>query len=61
MTTCEHYREDAVHYECQKNQVKLCEACAKCKDPSIYCKFRPSCIIHFMEKERSRTLKQAAS
>jgi hypothetical protein len=30
----------------------LCDACLKCKDPELYCKFRPSCMIHFLEKER---------
>jgi hypothetical protein len=25
-----------------------------CRDPEIYCKFRTSCPIHFMEKENKK-------
>ena len=33
-----------------KHQVYMCPDCAHCKDPDLYCKFRPSCPIAFMEK-----------
>ena len=47
-------------YKCEKHQVYMCEACLECKDPDLYCKFRPSCMIHFLEKERKNELKRAA-
>ena len=25
-----------------------------CQDPDLYCKFRPQCLIHFMDKRRRR-------
>ncbi len=43
--------------ECMKHQVKMSPAFAKCKDPELYCKFRSACLIHFMERERSREKK----
>lgn len=27
---------------------------ATCQDPDLYCKFRPSCLIHYLEKRRRR-------
>ncbi len=48
---------DAVRYTCMKHQVEVCAACARCGDPQIYCKFRPGCMIHFMEKEQARERK----
>ena len=39
---------------CSKYNYPLCDLCAHCPDPAFYCKFRSSCIIHFLEKvERS--------
>ncbi|MGD9096539.1 MAG: hypothetical protein PVF97_00555 [Desulfobacterales bacterium] len=26
----------------------------RCSDPDLYCKHRPSCLIHFKEKNRKR-------
>lgn len=46
-------------YQCQKHLTEVCEECLGCKDPTIYCKFRPSCVIHFLEKERKNEHRQA--
>ena len=43
---------------CLKHHHYLCEACLSCSDPDLYCKFRQSCAIHFLEKERRRLEKQ---
>jgi hypothetical protein len=47
---------DHVCYECMKHKICMDSACAACTDPELYCKFRPSCLIHFMEKEKKRAL-----
>lgn len=60
MTCCDQYNEDDAHFECQKHQIKMCKACAKCRDPELYCKFRPSCLIHFLDKEKAKEAKRAA-
>ena len=52
MTCCDETAENGTAYKCEKHQVTLCDACLKCRDPELYCKFRPSCMIHFIEKER---------
>jgi hypothetical protein len=26
----------------------------RCSDPELYCKYRTSCLIHFMEKNNAR-------
>ena len=38
----------------------MCDACLKCRDPDLYCKFRESCVIHFLEKEQQRKKKSSA-
>jgi hypothetical protein len=52
MSCCPENAAEQHRYKCEKHQVIMCEACLKCKDPELYCKFRPSCMIHFLEKER---------
>ncbi|MEE4242616.1 MAG: RNA polymerase II-associated protein [Desulfopila sp.] len=37
--------------ECRKLHKKVTIESAHCSDPKLYCKFRSSCIIWFMEKE----------
>ena len=39
-------------YRCEKHRIGMCDTCLRCKDPELYCKFRSSCMIYFMEKER---------
>ena len=48
-------------YTCSKHQIHMCALDARCKDPDLYCKFRPSCMIHFLDKERARDAKKGAS
>jgi hypothetical protein len=33
-----------------KYNVYLCDDCLECRDPNIYCKYRSSCPIWFMQK-----------
>jgi hypothetical protein len=40
-------------HTCQKYGIAMCEACLKCRDPKIYCKFRSSCTIHFLTRRRT--------
>ncbi len=47
------------YFDCQKHQIRLPAAQARCADPGLYCKFRPACLIHFLDKERARRRKQA--
>ena len=54
MTCCSANTSEQAAYRCQKYKIDMCAACLKCRDPHLYCKFRPSCVIHFLEKERSR-------
>lgn len=61
MTCCDDYKEGQQQYKCEKHQIYLCDACLKCKDPELFCKFRPSCMIHFMEKERKNGRKTSQS
>ena len=38
-------------YICMKHNIYLCEECLKCRDPELFCKFRSSCPIWFMDKK----------
>jgi hypothetical protein len=50
MGKCLNHPEVETEFRCTKHQIYLCPACARCKDPDLYCKFRPACPIAFMEK-----------
>ena len=50
MGNCTNHPEAETPFQCQKHGVFLCRSCLKCRDPQLYCKFRPSCAIAFMEK-----------
>ena len=58
---------DACHPEietrflCMKHDRYLCEECLKCQDPELYCKFRSSCPIWFLEKRGGQKLLDADS
>jgi ferredoxin len=41
---------------CMKHNLYLCEECLKCQDPELYCKFRSSCPIWFLEKKGGKEL-----
>lgn len=41
-----------------KHKYNVCEQCIACSDPEIYCKFRSSCAIFFLEKEARRKKEQ---
>jgi hypothetical protein len=43
---------------CEKYKQKMDSEDAVCQHPDEYCKFRTSCLIHFMEKERTREERQ---
>jgi hypothetical protein len=47
-----HEDENQTTFICSKYGQRMPEASAACKDPKLYCKFRTSCLIHFMEKQR---------
>lgn len=51
MGKCVNHPEKDTNYQCMKHNIYLCEECLECRDPDIYCKFRSSCPIHFMDKK----------
>lgn len=52
MGKCKNHPQVESSYYCTKHQYHLCPLCLKCSDPQIYCKFRTSCIICFLDKEK---------
>jgi hypothetical protein len=54
MPTCSRHPDRETPYQCMKHGLYMCSECMHCRDPEIYCKFRSSCAIHFMEKESRR-------
>jgi hypothetical protein len=51
MGRCINHPERETSYLCMKHNIYLCDLCLVCRDPDIYCKFRPSCPIHFVSKK----------
>ena len=58
MGKCKNHPEVETSYCCMKHNYYLCEQCIACNDPEIYCKFRSSCAIYFLEKEARRKKEQ---
>lgn len=52
MGKCINHPDRETNYVCMKHGIYMCEECLKCRDPELYCKFRPSCPIWFMSKQR---------
>jgi uncharacterized 2Fe-2S/4Fe-4S cluster protein (DUF4445 family) len=50
MGQCLCHPEKDTPYLCMKDNVYLCDECLHCRNPEIYCKYRTSCPIWFMEK-----------
>ncbi|MGD9213274.1 MAG: ASKHA domain-containing protein [Desulfobacteraceae bacterium] len=58
MGKCTCHPELETPYICMKHQIYLCEECLECRDPDIYCKFRPSCSIWFMSRQKARLVRK---
>ncbi len=59
MVMCSDHPDKEATYICSKHNIYKCENCLKCTDPELYCKFRPSCTIWFLYKEKVRAAKKA--
>lgn len=54
MGKCINHPERETPYRCEKHGIFMCQDCLECKDPQLYCKFRSSCPIWFLHKEREQ-------
>jgi hypothetical protein len=59
MGTCSKHPDRQTAYQCMKHEIFMCEECLHCRDPEIYCKFRSSCAIHFLDKEKRREARRS--
>ena len=48
MGRCDIHQDRETSYLCLKYNSYLCPSCLKCKDPEIYCRYRTSCVIHYL-------------
>ena len=53
MGKCINHPDRETSLLCSKHNVYMCEECAHCRDPELYCKFRSACPIWFMDKHGS--------
>ncbi len=51
MGKCKNHSTVETAYYCGKYKIYLCDECLNCSDPELYCKYRTSCVIYFLEKE----------
>jgi len=56
MGKCESHPDRETSFLCSKHNIYMCAECLRCRDPKIYCKFRTSCPIHFMEKKGGKSI-----
>ncbi|QTA84660.1 Uncharacterized protein dnm_006590 [Desulfonema magnum] len=54
MGKCVNHEDRETNFLCMKHEVYMCQECLRCRDPEIYCKFRSSCPIWFMHKQKKR-------
>ena len=52
MGQCVNHPDRETGYLCMKHNIYMCEECLQCRDPEIYCKFRSSCPIWFIDKRQ---------
>jgi hypothetical protein len=48
---CYRHPDRVGSYYCQKDNFHMCDECACCHSPNIYCRFRTACVIHLLTKE----------
>ncbi|THB77883.1 MAG: hypothetical protein D3926_14220 [Desulfobacteraceae bacterium] len=51
MGTCINHPDRETNTICMKHGIYQCGECMACRDPDMYCKFRPACLIHFNSKK----------
>ena len=56
MGQCSCNPEIETNFLCMKYDRYLCEECLSCQDPELYCKFRSSCPIWFLEKRGGKEM-----
>ena len=44
------YPDRETEFKCMKHDNYFSKACLKCRDPKVYCQFRPACAIWFIRK-----------
>ena len=54
MGKCIRHPDRESNFLCMKHNVHLCEECLFCRDPELYCKFRSSCPIWFIHRQKKR-------
>lgn len=52
MGKCVKHTDRETSFLCSKHIAYMCEECLRCRDPKLYCKFRTSCPIWFMQKTK---------
>ena len=56
---CQNHPDREGQYFCSKYMRYLCEECAVCQDPELYCKFRSGCLIWEKHRAERRGLIEA--
>lgn len=51
MENCYRHSDRPGFYYCQKDGNRMCDECACCHSPRIYCQYRSACIIDILTKE----------
>lgn len=51
MDMCYRHPDRPGIYYCQKDGNRMCEECACCHSPRIYCQYRQACIINMLTKQ----------
>jgi len=50
-TSCHRHPDREGAYYCEKDGTYMCEECACCHSPRIYCQFRTACVINLLTKD----------
>lgn len=56
MGTCKYHPDEEADYFCMKHKHYLCNECIKCEDRELYCKYRTSCVIFFIDKKGGKEI-----
>lgn len=50
MAQCYRHPDLEASYYCQKDGNYMCDECACCHSPNVYCQYRTACVINLLTK-----------
>jgi len=60
MEQCANHPEMETPFVCSKYNVYMCVECLRCHDSELYCKYRSSCFVHFIQQRTTSSFDESS-